>query len=217
MEVDIMEKKSVLILVLLILMAAPVRVSADAAAKIPGYFEASFKYESQGNYASALNSVLRILRIEHRNYTAMLRAGWLSYLKGDYKKSIDYYRKAISLEPEALEPRLGLTLPLMASKNWREAGVVARKILKTDEKNYLANSRLAYILFSQDQYEEAGKQYRKVLLWYPADIEMKIGLGWTYFRIGNPKKAAGIFRDVLKVRKNNTSAHYGIELIENRK
>jgi len=209
-----MYKKIVLFAVLLILLGAPCGVLADEATKIPEYFETSFKHESRGDYAAALNDVLRILRVDHRNYTAMLRAGWLSYLKGDYKESIDYYRKSVLLEPEALEPELGLMLPLMASKKWNEAGAVARKILKFEEKNYLANSRLAYIFFSQDRYGEAEKQYRKIISWYPADIEMKIGLGWTYLRMGNKNKAAGVFRDVLMVRKNNTSAHYGMELIE---
>ena len=217
MEVNMTHKKIVLFTVFLILFALPAGVLADKAAKIPDYFDASFNLESRGNYAEALNSVLIILRIDHRNYTAMLRAGWLSYLKGDYRNAIGYYRKAVLLEPEAIEPRLGLMLPLMASKKWNDAGDVAQKILKLDKKNYLANSRLAYILFSQGKYGEAEKQYRKVISEYPADIEMKIGLGWTYLRMGHKKNAAGVFREVLMVRKNNASAQKGMELIENGK
>ncbi len=215
MEVDIMHKKLVLFSVFLILLVLPAGVLADETAKIPDYFEASFNLENRGSYTEALNSVLLILRIDHRNYTAMLRAGWLSYLKGDYKNAIGYYRKAVSLEPEAIEPMLGLLLPLMASKDWREAGAVAQRILKIDKNNYLANSRLAYILFSQGRYREAEKEYRKIISEYPADIEMKLGLGWTYFRMGQKKKAAGVFREVLTVRKNNASAQKGMELIEN--
>jgi len=217
MEVDMMNKKIVFFTVCLILLSFPVEASADEAAKIPEYFETSFIHESRGNYAEALNSVLRILRIDHRNYTAMLRAGWLGYLKGDYNNSAGYYRKAVVLEPEAVEPKLGLMLPLMASKEWDAASDVASKILNFDEKNYLANSRLAYIFFSQGRYGEAEKQYRKIISWYPSDIDMKIGLGWTLYRMGDKKNAAGIFRDVLTVRKNNTSAHDGMELIENGK
>jgi tetratricopeptide (TPR) repeat protein len=216
-EVELMNKKIGLFAVLLILVGAPVGILADEPAKIPEFFETSFTYEGRGNYAAALNSVLRILRIDQRNYVAMLRAGWLSYLKGDYNASVDYYQKAVLLEPEAIEPGLGLMLPMMASKEWDAADAVARKILKFDEKNYLANSRLAYVLFSQGRYGEAEKQYRKIISWYPADIDMKLGLGWTYLHMGNKKKAAVIFREVLTVRKNNTSAHYGMELIENGK
>lgn len=210
-------KKKVIFTVFLILLIARVEALADGAAKIPEYFETSFSHENRGNYAEALNSVLRILRIDHRNYTAMLRAGWLGYLKGDYKNSVGYYRKAVLLAPKAIEPRLGLMLPLMASKEWDAAGVVARHILKFDEKNYLAKSRLAFIFFSQGRYGEAQKQYQKIISWYPADIDMKIGLGWTLLRMGNKKKAAEIFRDVLTVRKNNISARDGMEFIENGK
>jgi len=212
-----MHKKIVFFTVFLILIALPIGLLADETAKIPELFSTSFNHESNGNYAEALNSVLMILRIDHRNYTAMLRAGWLSYLKGDYSNSIDYYRKAVLLEPEAIEPGLGLMLPLMASKKWNAAGDVARKILKFDTKNFLASSRMAYILFSQGRYGEAEKEYRKIISEYPADIEMKLGLGWTYLRMGHKSKAAGVFREVLMVRKNNTSAQNGMELIENGK
>ena len=212
-----MYKKTILLTVCLILLVFLNGVLADESVNIPKYFETSFNHESSGNYAAALNSVLRILRIDHRNYTAMLRAGWLGYLKGDYKKSVEYYQKAVLLEPEAVEPKLGLMLPLMASKEWDAAGDVAQKILKFDSKNYLANSRLAYIFFSQGRFGKAEKEYRKIISWYPADIDMKIGLGWTYLRMGDKKNAAGIFRDVLTVRRNNTSAHDGMELIENGK
>jgi tetratricopeptide (TPR) repeat protein len=208
-------KKIVLFTALLILLTLPAAALADDAAKIPDYFEASFNHEIRGNYREALNNVLRILRIDHRNYTAMLRAGWLSYLKGDYSSSIGYYHKAISLQPYAIEPELGLTLPLMASKQWKEAGAVARKILNRDKDNYLANSRLAYILFSEGRYEEAEKKYRKVLSEYPSDIEMKLGLGWTYLRMGHRMKAIELFKGVLAVRKKNASAQNGLEFIFN--
>jgi tetratricopeptide (TPR) repeat protein len=208
--------KIVFLAAFLILLTLPAAALADDATKIPDYFEASFNHESRGNYQEALNSVLRILRIDHRNYTAMLRAGWLSYLKGDYSNSIDYYRKAAVLQPDAIEPGLGLTLPLMASKQWKEAGAVARKILHRDKDNYLANSRMAYILFSEGRYEEAEKKYQKVLSEYPSDIEMKLGLGWTYARMGQRMKAIEFFRDVLMVRKKNASAQSGLEFIFNK-
>ncbi len=177
------------------------------------YFENSFKYESQGNYAAALNSVLLVLRMDRGNYTATLRAGWLNYLKKNYKDSIRYYKKTVALEPDAIEPKLGLMLPLMASKMWHYAETTARAVLAIDPKNYTGNSRLAYILFSQTRYGEAEKQYGKVLQWYPGDIEMKLGLAWSNLHIGRKEVSEKYFREVIQVRKSNTSALAGMETI----
>ena len=199
---------------LLVLICLPISLHGFETGKAGEYFEKSFTYESKGDYTSALNSVLRILQMENRNYTAALRAGWLSYMKGNYSDSIQYYQKAVNFTPGAIEAMLGIMLPLIASKKWNEAEKIAQIILKMDYYNYYANSRLAYILFSQKRYGEAEKQYRKILDYYPSDIEMKLGLAWTYYNMGRKKEAEKYFRDLLKVRRKNTSALFGIEKIE---
>jgi tetratricopeptide (TPR) repeat protein len=182
--------------------------------KISVYFEESFAYEAQKNYEASLDTVLKILKIEKDNYTATLRAGWLNYLNGDYQESLRYYKKTISLAPSATEPKLGLMLPLMALKQWSDTAATARKVLRSDPKNYIAGSRLAYALFSQARYGDAEKQYSNIIAAYPSDIEMKLGLGWTYLRMGRKKEAGKNFREVLKVRRNNASALAGMEAIQ---
>ncbi len=182
--------------------------------KISVYFEKSFAYEAQKKYEASLDTVLKILKMEKANYIATLRAGWLNYLNGDYQESLRYYKKTISLAPSATEPKLGLMLPLMALKRWGDTEATARKILKSNSKNYLAGRRLAYALFSQARYEAAEKQYRNVIASYPSDIEMNLGLGWTYLRMGRKKEAVKNFRGVLKVRRNNASALAGMEAIQ---
>ena len=65
------------------------------------------------------------------------------------------------------------------------------------------------------RYAEAEKQYKKVIHWYPSDIEMKLGLAWTNLRMGRKEKSAQYFKEVLKVRRHNASALLGLEKIEN--
>jgi tetratricopeptide (TPR) repeat protein len=182
--------------------------------KIDVYFEESFGNEAATKYEAALNSVLKILRIDPKNYLATLRAGWLSYLRGDQPSAEKYYRKTIDLAPGAIEPRLGLLLPLIAAKKWSEAESVARAALKLDGKNYTAVSKLAYALFQQEKYEEAKKMYQSVLDDYPSDIEMKLGLAWTYQRLGNKREAKKYFQEVLEVYRSNQSALQGMEMLQ---
>ena len=63
-------------------------------------------------------------------------------------------------------------------------------------------------------YDEAEKQYKKVINWYPSDIEMKLGLAWTNLRMERKEKAAQYFREVLKVRRHNPNALSGLEKIK---
>jgi tetratricopeptide (TPR) repeat protein len=104
-------------------------------------------------------------------------------------------------------------LPLMASNMWQASEEAAIEVIRTDRNNYYANSRLAYIFFSQKRYVEAEKLYRKVLSWYPSDIEMKLGLAWTLFFMGNMEEAARYFGEVLKVLRKHPGALQGMETI----
>jgi tetratricopeptide (TPR) repeat protein len=185
----------------------------SAKSTVPELFETSFEAETNGDYAKALNSVLEIIRSDTKNYTAILRSGWLFYNNKKYSTSIKCYQKAHKLNPKAIEPLLGLSLPLMSSKAWGKAEGVVKEIIKTDPNNYLANSRLAYILFSQGKYGEAKAVYFRVLQLYPGDIDMKLGLAWTYVRMGYKKKASAWFNGVLKVRRTNVSALAGMDAV----
>lgn len=182
--------------------------------KIGLYFEESFGSEAAGKYDAALNSVLKILRADQRNYLATLRAGWLNHLRGDQGAAERFYRKSIELAPGAVEPRLGLLLPLMADQKWTEAEAAARAALNLDGKNYTAGSKLAYVLFQQGRYEEARNMYRSVLDNYPSDVEMKLGLAWSCQRLGKKEEAGRYFREVLEVYKGNVSAMQGLEMLE---
>ena len=201
----------------LVLALMPVPAGAEDSGKVSAFFEHSFTYEAQENYAAALNSVLQVLRLDGQNYTAALRAGWLAYLKQDYARSSAYYQKAILLAPIAVEPLLGHLLPLMAEGKWQAAESVARSILTIDQDNYLAESKLACSLFSQGEYREAQEFYRKIVASYPADTDMKLGLAWSCLKGRDEREAERLFREVLTVRPNNPNALAGIEIIENSK
>ncbi len=101
----------------------------------------------------------------------------------------------------------------MSLKAWKKAELVIKVIIKNDPNNYIANSRIAYILYSQGKYGEAKATYFKVLQLYPSDIDMKLGLAWTYVKMGYTKKASAWFHDVLKVRRTNVNALEGMDTV----
>ena len=185
--------------------------AAEGAADVPELFASSFAYETAGDVDRALNDVLRVVRIAPDHYVATLRAGWLYYLKGRYSDSVELYQKAVKLAPSAAEPKLGLMLPLMAAGRWGEAEKIGEMVLTRAPRNYLAGSRMAYIAFSQGRWKVAEQRYQEVLDDYPGDIEMMLGLAWTWAKEGRAADAKGLFQKVLAIRKDNVNARTGLD------
>ena len=196
-----------------LLMALASGVAAQTAVEDPiaVHFEASFKAEEEGEIARALNEVLEVLRLRGDDYVATLRAAWLYYRKGQYDDAIVTYRKAIALARDSIEARLGLTLPLMAMGRWTETEDVCKAVLRTGPANYLALSRLAYAQYNRGAFTEAEASYRKVLALYPSDLDMMLGLGWTYTKLDRPEQARGFFEAVLRIRRTSLGARAGLE------
>ena len=179
--------------------------------RIASLFESSFAQETVGNVDRALRDVLTVLQVKPAHYIAHYRAAWLYYLKGKYADSTRHYDQAVALAPGAIEPRLGLMLPLMAAQRWGEAESLGEQIYREAPGNYLAGSRLAFVYFSQGKYEPAERLYRAVLKNYPSEIEMMLGLSWTYLRQGRKEEARTLFEEVLAIRPGNSSARTGLD------
>ncbi|NOZ84850.1 MAG: tetratricopeptide repeat protein [Deltaproteobacteria bacterium] len=175
------------------------------------HFRQSLDYESSGDYSKALKEVMLVLRKSPDDYMANLRAGWLYYLLGKHTDSAIHYRRAVRMAPKAIEPLLGLSLPLVASKKWKEAEDVCKEALRLDSNNYTAKSRLAFTEFSIGKYAEAARLYKDILALYPGNLEMKLGLAWTYLRQGRSKAAKKLFKEVLRINPRNQSALSGLD------
>jgi tetratricopeptide (TPR) repeat protein len=174
-------------------------------------WEASGNAEAAGKLDVAL-SVLANLPVAQRNgYLATFRRGWLQYRLAHYVESVVAYRSAVGKEPAALEARLALLLPLMALTKWQDVSQVAEDVLKVDPENYLALQRLALAKFSTRRFAEAEVLYRRLLVLYPSDIEMRSALGWTVLRMGKQAQAAALFTQVLDVAGSHVGATRGLQ------
>ncbi len=194
------------------LMSAPGSAQGPTPAdRVAALFESSFAYEAKGNSSKALADTQEILQLQPSHYVANLRAGWLAYATQRYEESLNHYNRAAELAPRAVEPQLGVLLPLMALKRWPQAETIAKGILAVVPRNYLASSRLAFTEFSLAHYRQAEGLYAQVLSDYPGDLEMMLGLGWTQVRLGKKDDARAGFTQVLGISRQNASAKAGLE------
>ncbi len=169
-------------------------------------YESSYRYEAVQNYEKAIHSLMPVYNEYPNGYTVNLRLGWLYYLWGKYRNSLEHYRKAMEVLPYSVEAKLGYMLPLMAQGKFSEVEKVAYQILQMDYYNYYANLRLAYALRMQKKYKLALEVCNKMLAVYPTDVSFLVELALAHIGLGNKDKAKLILGDVLILDPDNATA-----------
>lgn len=187
--------------------------SARAGETVPDRYQESYALEAAYNYDRALRQLAGIPAEGPDAYLLPLRRGWLLYLLGRYDESVTAYRRAVAANDTAIEAHLGLTLPLMALRRWGEAEQAARAVLAQAPGDYLAQSRLAYCLYSAGKHGPAAQVYAELVARYPADVEMRTGLGWARLKLGDTAGARSAFADVLHLVPDHSSAQDGMSAL----
>ena len=110
----------------------------------------------------------------------VLRRAWLYYLQGNFSDSIREYRLAIERNNRSIDARLGVTLPLLAQKRWREAEQSARAALDLSPNNYTSLLRLVLALEGQRDWEQMAKTAATITSSYPSDVTGFVYLARAY-------------------------------------
>lgn len=173
----------------------------------------SYQLEARGKYTRALAALQRVDAAQQQRYFFRARLGWLRYLAGQHRGAVAAYRQASRLAPQAVEPLLGMMLPQMAARRWKDALAAGRAALRLAPGNEAAVTRLAWIYFNLGRHAEAEQTYRKVLRLYPANLTMRAGLGWALLRQGKKDQAAQAFRAALRVSPSHKSARAGLRAL----
>lgn len=166
-------------------------------------FATSYRYEKAQNYPDAINS---LLVIKDKGYLYDLRLGWLYYLSGNYANARLHYQSAVASAPAAIEPRLGLTLPLMAQMRYDEVESVAKQILMVDPSNFTANLRLCMVLRYQQKNSQALEIARRMLKLYPTDVSFLAEQGLLLAATSEIAEAKKSFEVVLTLDPENVTA-----------
>lgn len=194
------------------LLMMPVTALAD---KTSDRYRKSYLHEAQANYAEALADIDGLPKAQRTTYIYQVRRGWLLYLLGRHWDSIEAYRAAIDIHPQAVEPRLGLMLPKMALRLWLDVVETGKGIVSIDPLNYTANARMAWANYSLGRYGDAEQLYRTLLDAYPSDVEMRAGLGWSLLKQQRYGEARQAFEAVLIIAPDHASAKAGQQALPN--
>lgn len=176
--------------------------AADKLATISEAWQKSLTEESNNDYAAALDSVLAFKNAGGETYLAAVRAGWLSYLKQDYAKAIQYYTTAAKQEPRAITPHLGMMNVYQAQMKPEDVLREAREVLKIDQFHRSTLLIAGEILFHQQEYRKAEVYFERA---YKLTPEEPIGMswfGWSQINQGQAKLAAPVFEKLMEINPN---------------
>ncbi len=199
-------------LILTIILSGTLSISAFAQDKVIDAFKLSYALEKTENFKGAIESLKAVYQSD--SYELNLRLGWLTYLAGQIQESIDYYSKAVSLKPYAIEPKLGLVLPLSVQGKWNEIEEIYQKILQIDPNNSLVNYRLGLIYYNRGNFDKADLYLEKVVNLYPFDYDGLILLAWNKLNLQKSREAKVLFQKVLMNNPDDASALEGLKLIK---
>lgn len=206
-------KRSRMLIIPALVALAGLAASAPLAAQgaNPGdSYKRSYTLEAKGKYSDALAAIIPMASSQRRSYFFQMRVAWLRYLAGKYDASVTAYKQAAALKPAAVETHLGMTLPLMATRKWKDAAAAANRALRLAPGNYLATTRLAWIQYNLGRFVAAERTYRAVLQRYPSSLEMNAGLGWTLLKQGRKAEAGRLFSAILVRSPEYTTAKTGL-------
>jgi tetratricopeptide (TPR) repeat protein len=188
----------------LVLMTSPV------AAQDAGW-KTSYELEAAGKYNEAINALDRVAANGPDAELKTIRRGWLYYLSGNFNDAIREYRLAIDRNGRSVDARLGLTLPLLAQKRWREAEQSARSALDIASNNYTALLRLAIAQEGERDWPAMLKTTTTLVSSYPTDATAYLYLARANAWLIKREEAVAAYAAVLARYPGNLEAKAYLE------
>lgn len=143
-------------------------------------------------------------RLKETYVPFLIRYGWFMVKLGEIAEGIKILEKGYRLQKKNLKLRKKLARALLLSDEDRveEAQDHFEYIYLRDENDYISLLGLGQVHERRGEYETALDFLQKAVAHEKADINCKFFLGTVYAKMKDFKKALGLFREVLRKRRN---------------
>ncbi len=173
----------------------------------------SLALQAKGEYREAAQ-LLAIMPDSNNSEFAVLRIAYLNYLNGSYNDSINFYKRALTLNENSITAHLGITLPLMAQQRWRQVKRHANHVLNISPLNYSANIKLMIAEEGLAEWENLLNRATELAHYYPADATVYVYLARANIWLGNNDKAFSAYHEVLKRIPDHIEANLYVQATE---
>jgi tetratricopeptide (TPR) repeat protein len=161
-------------------------------------WQQTYESEAAGDYPGAMRALEPIIESQPNNEFLVLRSAWLKYLNGDYNASLRDYRRALELNEQSLDAMLGITLPLLAQRRWREAAAQAHQALTVAPYNYYGHVRLMVAEEGLQQWRTLADHATEMTMRFPSDATFFVYLARARAWQGNVAAARAAYGHVLE-------------------
>lgn len=127
---------------------------------------------------------------------------------GQVDKSSEFYYGVFLSNPEDIEALIGVGITSFIKKDYNIAQTFLKRALGIEPENKKARQHLAYCFLSMGENSEGIKEYERILMLYPNDIEAKTDLAVIHLSLGNKDIAQDYINQVLKITTLPKAVYY---------
>jgi tetratricopeptide (TPR) repeat protein len=152
----------------------------------------------------ARKALEKLLEKNPRSAMLLGRLG-ASYRTIDPARSLEFYRKAAEIQPDAPEYALGYAAALVQARRFAEAAGILRQVVKTSPDNYVAHANLATALYEAKRYPEAIPEYEWILTAKPEISVAHYFIATSHDYLGEYPEALASYEKFLAVADPKTN------------
>ena len=128
-----------------------------------------------------------------------------SYRIDDPARSLDFYRKAAVIQPDAPEYALGYGAALVQARRFSEAVQILRQVVKVTPDNYTARANLATALYESKHYPEAIPEYEWIVTAKPEVVVAHYFIATSHDYLGEYPEALASYEKFVSLADPKTN------------
>jgi tetratricopeptide (TPR) repeat protein len=154
--------------------------------------------------AIARKALEKLLEKNPRSAMLLGRLG-ASYRTDDPARSLEYYRRAAEVQPDAPEYALGYGAALVQARRFAEAAGILRQVVKASPDNYVARANFATALYEAKRYADAIPEYEWILTAKPEIVVAHYFIATSHDYLGEYPEALVSYEKFLSVADPKTN------------
>lgn len=190
----------------------PARVAPEKLKKqVQSHYELGLDALNKNNLPKAFEELLHANKLDPKRADVLDALGYAWRLRGNLKKSEEYYKRALAVHP-APRTHNNYGALLLAMDRPKEAEIEFRKALDDPSYNHpdFAEINLGDALLAQNRFKEAIAAYRQARLLNPYQEVSRLKEAAAYLKNGQPDFAQAMYETILRDSPGNRPAMEGL-------
>jgi tetratricopeptide (TPR) repeat protein len=173
----------------------PTDVSKPGEIKVIGTPE-EIEAANSDDRSKARKALEALLAKNPRNAMLLAKLG-ASYRSDDPARSLDFYRRAVEIEPKNADYATGYAAALVQARRFAEAVVILRRVVSATPDSFVAHANLATALYELKQFAEALPEYDWMLKSKPDLVIAHYFIATAHDKLGEYLEALAAYETFL--------------------